>query len=66
MTLTAQQQRAIKTTIVGAGLVALLGFAWNSKADTADVEAIGRDVRVIKALVCKDHPNDSLCSARVP
>ena len=32
------------------------------KADRAVVESMASDIRVIRTLVCKDHPGDSMCA----
>ena len=49
------------------GLVSL-GVLWGmttgavqQKADKTEVAEMMRDIRAIKALICKDHPGDSLC-----
>ena len=59
--MTAPTERTVKLAVVVAGALALLGMAWESKADARDVDAIGRDVRDIKQLVCRQYPTDSLC-----
>ena len=33
-----------------------------NKADRAVVERMASDIRVIRTLVCKDHPGDSMCA----
>lgn len=62
--MTTQTEKQLKLAILTAGILALLGMAWTSKADASTVTALASDVRVIKALVCKDHPGDSLCQVK--
>lgn len=59
--MTAQQSRTIKTAVLVALTLGLLGMAWESKADTTDVEAIAAEVRDIKYLICRQYPDDSKC-----
>jgi hypothetical protein len=54
-------------------LVFAAGGAWAAtrvqiagKADKTDMAAMAADVRVIKVLVCRDHPGDSMCLPPAP
>lgn len=49
----------------------LLGMWWMStkyaiaqKADREDVSALGRDLKVIKILLCRQTPTDSYCAEK--
>ena len=76
-----ERQRSIADWLKVAGVVfAAGGFFFTNSADHKTYEkseaalivrvdslkAIAADVRDIKTLICKDHPDDSLCGARRP
>ena len=47
----------------GVGWMALKAQV-ETKADKNTVEAMAEDIRVIKSLICRDHPGDSACLPR--
>ena len=64
--MTTQREKQLLTLLLGAGLLFLLGMAWDSKANRSDVEAIARDLQDVKYLVCKSQPADSKCAEFLP
>ena len=67
--MTQQQKKAIQTMILGAGLVALLGMAWASKADKSalDLHIQQSDSRaarldsMVTDLWCEKNPGARRC-----
>ena len=59
----------VRQNVLAIGLILFTaGGAWtlthvqiSGKADKVALEAIAADVRIIKTLVCRDHPGDSAC-----
>lgn len=67
--MTTQQEKTVKLAVLTAGLLALLGMAWGSKADKADVEAMRTTIqRVdertarIERYLCAGRVGDMGCS----
>lgn len=64
--MTSPTEKQLKLSLLTVGLLALLGMAWNSKANVSDVDAIAADVRDIKTMLCRTIPDDSMCHRRTP
>lgn len=70
--MTTQTEKSIKLAVLTAGVIALIGMAWNSKADKAEVKAEVESLRVtlkrvdertarIERFMCRTRPDDLGC-----
>ncbi len=59
--MTQQESKAIKTAVLIAGALALLGMAWASKANVSDLARVERKVDALLTLECRERPADSIC-----
>jgi hypothetical protein len=59
--MSANTERTIKTAVLVAGTIALLGMAWTSKADKADVDALAHKIDAVLTLQCRTSPDDTIC-----
>lgn len=60
--MTTQETRALKTAVLVAGTLALLGMAWTSKADVSQVERLEHKVDALLSLQCRSvNKDDTIC-----